>query len=396
MPLVVTKYYVYPFAIAGTVTAVPDATQVSGAVSYQQGYGPFYTLLLGTDPAALAFPEPQHNQLLLDATTNLQQYQQWGTPNFVTSSQNLSVNLPYDKWAYALYNDGTHGLQIYQSLVTNNATLPTNVATWRVDDNNAASINYNAITFDGAVVNGNMVYFDSISSTFKQAVANGTIAQNAIGFADLTYGRIIATGEMTLLSGLTPGHVYYLSTTTPGAITTTVPTQNIIQVGTAYTSTIFLTSIVSTTQVIPNICASMYASAAQTFSAGGGVVIVNFNVVEFDTYSLCNTGAHSITVNQTGKWFFSGYISGLADSPSDENSLTFFLYKNGTVIKQLGSSALVGTSTCVISANGSVTLQATAGDVFTTETQVLGTGGGITCFPLPPTDSYFQAEFLGT
>lgn len=397
MSEITTKFIIFPFATGGSRTAVPNDEDPSGVLSWEEGFSSRYSLNKLTDPNALPVPRTQTNQIYFDLSTAIQQYQVWGTPNFITTADNEGVAYPYDKWAYALYDDGTNGLRPYQSLVPSNSTLPTSILNWRVADNNAASLNYNAVVFEGTVVDGNIVYFNSGTSQYTKAVANGTAAQNAIGFADVTNGRIIAAGECTLLSGLTSGGIYYLSPTTPGAITTSVPPSGIVQVGTAVSTTEFLVNIVSDTAVVPNVLASMYGSTRQTVSTAGPVVL-NFNTVEFDSYSLCNTTSHTITVNLTGKWEFTAVCKGLLEVVAS-GSADLGLYKNGTLIKTIGILSEVG-AVAAIQNTGilgcSVIVSATAGDVFDIRVSLVGVPNTtLDVFIAAAVDSSFQAEFLG-
>lgn len=123
------KFFVNPFAVDGDKTIVPDATQPSGSVSYEQGWTFDYQIPIGSDPAAKAMPRDQSNQLLYDVTLALQQYQIYGIPEFITTVQNLGSPFPYPKYAMALYDPGS-GLQPYQSLVDNNTALPTDITKW--------------------------------------------------------------------------------------------------------------------------------------------------------------------------------------------------------------------------------------------------------------------------
>ncbi len=96
-------------------------------------------------------------------------------------------------------------------------------------------------TFEASVANGEVVYWDNANSRFDEAIATGTATQNAIGIADVTNARVHLFGLVTGLSGLTPNTAYYLSTATPGAITTTKPVTNAVRIGTSKgTTTIYL------------------------------------------------------------------------------------------------------------------------------------------------------------
>lgn len=128
------KFFVYPFAVAGDKTAIPDPVQGSGSVSYNQGWGPDYALDLTTDPAALPIPRDQMNELFFDITDAINQYQTHGTPDFITTSDNLGSPFPYDLFAYVRYDDGS-GIKIYENQVQGNTTLPTDPS-WQVVSGN--------------------------------------------------------------------------------------------------------------------------------------------------------------------------------------------------------------------------------------------------------------------
>jgi hypothetical protein len=241
MPLITYKFFVNPFGVDGDLVTVPDALQPSGAVSYDQGFGPDYAKDLEDDPDALAIPRAQFNKLLFDMTQAIRHYQSVGIPNFITTTQNLGTPFSYSKNALAQFDDGS-GIKVYQSLVDANTSDPTDLTKWRVIQQDQASIILDNVTFDGAVANHDAVYWDNGSSTFKKAIADGTIKQDVIGFADTTYNRVFAFGS-TILSGLTPNALYYLSSSVAGQITSVRPVSNIIKVGQALTATSFFTSV---------------------------------------------------------------------------------------------------------------------------------------------------------
>src|SRR6478735_8249943 len=120
-----SKFFRYAFGVAGDKTAIPDATQVSGAVSYQQAYGPQYELPYG-DANARDVERAQNNQLHYDITTALQEYQTNGTPDWIDPSQNGAANYPYPVGARVRYSDGN----IYGSIAAANTALPTDPTKW--------------------------------------------------------------------------------------------------------------------------------------------------------------------------------------------------------------------------------------------------------------------------
>jgi len=129
------KFFVYPFALNGDKgTGIPDAKQGSGSVSYDEGWGPDYALDLTTDPAALPIPRDDTNRLYYDITNAINQYQTHGTPDFITTADNLGSPFPYDLYAYVRYDDGS-GFKIYENQVQGNTTLPTDPS-WQVVSGN--------------------------------------------------------------------------------------------------------------------------------------------------------------------------------------------------------------------------------------------------------------------
>ena len=120
------KYFVIPFAESGTVSPVPDTIPGDGSVSYPSGFGPDYAKPLGgvsPDPTALPMNRAQFNQIMNDVTGAIQQYQQLGIPNFISTLANLGTPFPYEAGAYARYDAGS-GPQNWISLVDANIVLP--------------------------------------------------------------------------------------------------------------------------------------------------------------------------------------------------------------------------------------------------------------------------------
>lgn len=120
-------YIRIPFAEAGDRTAVPEASQPSGAVSYTDGFTVDYQLEQGVDPDAKDVPRQEFNQIIYATQVPIQQYQQFGFPDFITTSDNGGTPFSYSANATVRYN----GIN-YFSLVDFNTELPTNAAFWGV------------------------------------------------------------------------------------------------------------------------------------------------------------------------------------------------------------------------------------------------------------------------
>lgn len=122
------KFFRLPWATSGTKSAIPDATQVDGTESYDEGFGPKYALDISADVDALAIGRAQFNQLISDITTAARQYQTFGVPEFIASADNNGSPFSYAKYARVLY-DGS----VYVSLIDSNIDAPTVTSSWLPD-----------------------------------------------------------------------------------------------------------------------------------------------------------------------------------------------------------------------------------------------------------------------
>ena len=97
------------------------------------------------------------------------------------------------------------------------------------------------VTFEGTVADGDVVYWDSGNTRYAKAISDGSAAQNAVGFADVTNLTLEMSGVMSgLTSSLTAGSTYYLSSTVAGDISTT---KSSVRMGEARTTSALLINI---------------------------------------------------------------------------------------------------------------------------------------------------------
>jgi hypothetical protein len=123
-------YFLYPWAQNGDVTEIPNAADPSGYVSYSIGFGIDYQLELGTENAK-NIERTKFNAALNDITLNLQDYQQYSTPEFIDTADNGGAAFAYDIWARCRYsNSGDAPFVNYVSLVTNNTETPGTGEKW--------------------------------------------------------------------------------------------------------------------------------------------------------------------------------------------------------------------------------------------------------------------------
>lgn len=387
-----SKFFKYPFAKDGDKTAVPDAIQVDGSVSYDAGWTIDYTQNPATTTTGKYFPRTQNNQILYDVTLSLQQYQTIGTPDFITTSANDGTAYPYTVFSRALYDDGTNGLRVYESLINANTALPTDATKWRLDDFSAQKIAVDDSIFNAGVVDGNIVYWDSANSRFDKALADGSAKQQAIGVADVTNKRVLTTGLVTLFSGLTPGLIYYLSGSVAGTVTSTQP-DNALAVGTAKTATgVFLN--IGAVSVNTALVASVYLSAPQNIPDGNIQVLVELDAVEFDDFNLWDAPNFQYVIQKAGVYNISGRLYW---NVPPSGSVYIALYVNGVQYKRLNelnpsTADVVTLGCCLVKCNVNDTLQLYAVNATTSNANV-GGDAGIGADPVY--SSSFELTYMG-
>lgn len=118
------KFFRLPFATTGDKTAVPDAVDSNGNVSYSQGYG-FDYQRQKTDPAAKNIERDKMNQILFDITTAIAEIQSQGVPDYITSTLNGGTAYSYGQYAIVKYSGA-----LYISLVAANTALPSDATKW--------------------------------------------------------------------------------------------------------------------------------------------------------------------------------------------------------------------------------------------------------------------------
>src|SRR5665213_478731 len=119
-------YYIFAWGIDGTITpAIPNDTDPSGFVTYQQGFTFDYQRDLLTDPAAKSPTYTNLNALLSDITTNIQDYQRNGTPEFIDNADNGGSAFSYRINAMVRYSSGGSApFGLYLNNLDNNTNLP--------------------------------------------------------------------------------------------------------------------------------------------------------------------------------------------------------------------------------------------------------------------------------
>lgn len=214
------KFIRFPFATSGDRTAIPDGTDVSGNVSYEQGYGPDYQRPK-TDPLSKDIERDKMNALFHDLTENQRQYQLNGAPDWVPASENGGVAVQYSAGSRVRYTDGL----IYISAVASNTSTPGANTDWvrdvgrlvrttiyqRSGITQQVSVNGSAFTSTGA---STFTPLPGVSLTIVQVVGGG----GAGGSSGGTGGGSVAGGG----GGGGGGSAYGIFQTSPGTVAVTV------------------------------------------------------------------------------------------------------------------------------------------------------------------------------
>lgn len=166
-----------------------------------------------------------------------------GYPKSGNAATNDPATTPGPYWYHSLGEElraVITGVGLVPSL-SDNTQLRTAIT--KMISSAAKTVRIEAAVFEASITNGEMVLWDNTNSRFDEAVADGTANNLAVGVADVTNGLVYSFGETPpLFSGLTPGARYYLSPTTPGAITATPPSDR-VSVGIAKSATVLFVDI---------------------------------------------------------------------------------------------------------------------------------------------------------
>lgn len=231
------KYFAIPFASSGDVATVPDSIQIDGSVSYTQGYGPLYQTAVGS--GGINIERTKMNELFLDITTALQQYQQHGTPDYYAA---ITAGAGYSKYDRVRYTDG----KTYTSLINSNTSLPTVSTAWSLDQ---PTQDY---ALDTGVANAYVIaltppitaYYNGLIVTWKVKSGNTSTGASTLdagaGAATLVNdaGGAIAANDLVALSIVTSVYdgatsQFYVTEVVASQIIPTLPLSNIT--GTSHT-----------------------------------------------------------------------------------------------------------------------------------------------------------------
>jgi len=226
----ISGYFDIPFGLNGNLTVIPDPTQGSGAVSYNQGWPVAYSTPVGS--GGFNIPRAQMNQLFYDITSAIQIIQQGSPPAFITTTMNGGSPYVYPAGAIVSYS-GTN----YQSLVGSNADTPPSskwaavvVGTKLLAANNlsdvvSASTSRTNLGLGTAAVQ-NVTYFCQVANNLSD-VASASTARTNLGLGTAAVENLTSviidngSGGLTIGSGQVTGSMIASSAALAGSPTTT-------------------------------------------------------------------------------------------------------------------------------------------------------------------------------
>lgn len=339
------KFFYIPFATAGDVTAVPNAEQPNGSISYDKGYGPDYQLPLAGGGQALAIDRPQFNQLMNDITLSIQNMQEQGIFSWIGNVAELGGNFPYPLNALVYYNN-----IVWQSKTTNNIDTPGVTTSW-----------YNISINAGGLPIGSSIDFMGVLPPVNYLVQDGSAILRA------TYPALLSAITLTL-SGVTIGGnpVVTMANTIGVQIGFKVEASNIVNGTTviAITPNVSITlsnnpstSITtpfqffpwsngngSTTFTLPNLQGNV------ALGSGGSLTILDRNTVggiggtASNTISIANMPAHNhpgSTVPVTNQNLNSGFANVDTVNGSSTGQLSIASQGGGTAMNNVQPSVVV-------------------------------------------------------
>jgi hypothetical protein len=223
-----SDYFRFPFGLNGDLEAIPNTTQMDGAVSLQEGFGSEYSLDLRTDPEARAIEREKFNYIINRITSAIRWLQMnGGIPEFITTADNGGSAYSYPLGALVRYTDG--GVtRTYRSKVNTNTSLPTVTGDWSEVD--AAS----GIVL--GIITNTMVASNAAIDATK--IANGQVSN-----AEYQYLDGVTSAIQTQLNGKQASGNYITALTGdiaaagPGSVSATLSTTGVVA-GTYYNANV--------------------------------------------------------------------------------------------------------------------------------------------------------------
>lgn len=117
-------YIATPFALSGDKTPIPGPVDLTGAVSYTQGWGIDYERELGVDSLAKPVSRGVNNYLFNVITTAIKAYQEQAWPEWIAPADNGGTPVGYAAGTVVTVATNPVATRQWVSLVDNNTSMP--------------------------------------------------------------------------------------------------------------------------------------------------------------------------------------------------------------------------------------------------------------------------------
>ena len=213
-------YIATPFALSGDKTPIPGPVDLTGAVSYTQGWGPDYERELGVDSLAKPVSRGVSNYLFNVITTAIKAYQEQAWPEWIAPADNSGVAVAYAAGTVVTVATNAIGSRQWVSLVDNNTATPGSDSTkWQpLLYRRATSGELSAGTSTTAIAT--IADIKSMVTTFAPVFDGYTKTQSDLRYAQLTNNLSDLPDKATARTNLQLGTAALLNVTTSSTDTT--------------------------------------------------------------------------------------------------------------------------------------------------------------------------------
>lgn len=249
------KYFGIPFALSGDRSAIPDAAQPDGSVSFTQGFTLDYELE-NTDPNYKPVPREETNALYYDITEAIGIVQKQGFADWTIAAAPYPIN------AFVRHND-----IVWRNTVAGNSAEPGTDSSW---------------------IDETISFIDTINAPIATVAAAGTINLTT-GAPDTSQIAISGTGVS--INGFTVAANRFFVVKMTGSSNTLVNSASLV------------TGRGANIPVVAGDCFLMRSTAANTVEIVGGLFLVDRSVGSGKSY-VNLTGSRSlgaVYTNTTGR-----------------------------------------------------------------------------------------------